>query len=129
MAVDYDGSKTAFDSSANYNAQRVRKRCHLTIKLVSTTRTSAPTIIQESGRFFPLPRDFGYELQDEIEPSSRTSPPSRSTTTIRGSDGTSSLANRSRSRIIANTITTPWNSAKSCSIIQSGAYSLEDRPR
>jgi arginine decarboxylase len=52
MAVDYDGSKTAFDSSANYNAQEFANDVIYTIKLVCDDEdVPHPTIIQESGRF------------------------------------------------------------------------------
>lgn len=52
MAVDYDGSKTAFDSSANYNAQEFANDVIYTIKLVcDDENVPHPTIIQESGRF------------------------------------------------------------------------------
>jgi arginine decarboxylase len=52
MAVDYDGSKTAFDSSANYNAQEFANDVVYTIKQVcDDENVPHPTIIQESGRF------------------------------------------------------------------------------
>jgi len=52
MAVDYDGSKTAFDSSANYNAQEFANDVIYTIKQVcEDENVPHPTIIQESGRF------------------------------------------------------------------------------
>jgi arginine decarboxylase len=52
MAVDYDGSKTAFDSSANYNAQEFANDVIYTIKQVcDDENVPHPTIIQESGRF------------------------------------------------------------------------------
>jgi arginine decarboxylase len=52
MAVDYDGSKTAFDSSANYNAQEFANDVVYTIKQVcEDENVPHPTIIQESGRF------------------------------------------------------------------------------
>ena len=52
MAVDYDGSKTAFDSSANYSAQEFANDVIYTIKQVCDDENVAhPTIIQESGRF------------------------------------------------------------------------------
>ena len=47
MAVDYDGSKTAFDSSANYNAQEFANDVIYTIKLVCDDEdVPHPTIIQ-----------------------------------------------------------------------------------
>jgi arginine decarboxylase len=52
MAVDYDGSKTAFDSSANYNSQEFANDVIYTIKQVcDDENVPHPTIIQESGRF------------------------------------------------------------------------------
>jgi len=52
MAVDYDGSKTAFDSSANYTAQEFSNDVIYTIKQVcDDENVPHPTIIQESGRF------------------------------------------------------------------------------
>jgi len=52
MAVDYDGSKTAFESSANYNAQEFANDVIYTIKQVcDDENVPHPTIIQESGRF------------------------------------------------------------------------------
>jgi arginine decarboxylase len=52
MAVDYDGSKTAFDSSANYNAQEFANDVIYTIKQVcEDENVPHPTIIQESGRY------------------------------------------------------------------------------
>jgi arginine decarboxylase len=52
MAVDYDGSKTAFDSSANYTAQEFANDVIYTIKQVcDDENVTHPTIIQESGRF------------------------------------------------------------------------------
>lgn len=52
MAVDYDGSKTAFDSSANYTAQEFASDVVYTIKQVcDDENVPHPTIIQESGRY------------------------------------------------------------------------------
>jgi arginine decarboxylase len=52
MAVDYDGSKTAFDSSANYSAQEFANDVIYTIKQVcDDENVPHPTIIQESGRY------------------------------------------------------------------------------
>lgn len=52
MAVDYDGSKTAFDSSANYTAQEFANDVVYTIMQVcDDENVPHPTIIQESGRF------------------------------------------------------------------------------
>ena len=52
MAVDYDGSKTNFDSSANYTAQEFANDVVYTIKQVCDDENAPhPHIIQESGRF------------------------------------------------------------------------------
>lgn len=52
MAVDYDGSKTSFESSANYNAQEFANDVIYVIKQVcDDENVPHPTIIQESGRF------------------------------------------------------------------------------
>ncbi len=52
MAVDYDGSKTAFESSANYTAQEFANDVIYTIKTVcDDENVPHPTIIQESGRY------------------------------------------------------------------------------
>ena len=52
MAVDYDGSKTAFNSSANYNAQEFANDVIYTIKQVcDDENVPHPTVIQESGRY------------------------------------------------------------------------------
>lgn len=52
MAVDYDGSKTAFDSSANYTAQEFANDVIYTIKMVcDDENVPHPLIIQESGRY------------------------------------------------------------------------------
>jgi arginine decarboxylase len=52
MAVDYDGSKTAFDSSANYSAQEFANDVVYTIMQVcDDENVPHPTIIQESGRY------------------------------------------------------------------------------
>lgn len=52
MAVDYDGSKTSFESSANYNAQEFANDVIYVIKNVCDDEdVPHPTIIQESGRF------------------------------------------------------------------------------
>jgi arginine decarboxylase len=52
MAVDYDGSRTAFDSSANYTAQEFANDVIYTIKQVcEDENVPHPTIIQESGRY------------------------------------------------------------------------------
>lgn len=52
MAVDYDGSKTAFDSSANYTAQEFANDVVYTIMNVcDDENVPHPTLIQESGRY------------------------------------------------------------------------------
>lgn len=69
MAVDYDGSKTAFDSSANYNAQEFANDVIYTIKQVcDDENVPHPTIIQESGRFLSAYHAILVtNVQEEIE--------------------------------------------------------------
>jgi arginine decarboxylase len=69
MAVDYDGSKTAFDSSANYTAQEFANDVIYTIKQVCDDENVAhPTIIQESGRYLAAYHAILItNVQDEIE--------------------------------------------------------------
>jgi arginine decarboxylase len=69
MAVDYDGSKTAFDSSANYSAQEFANDVIYTIKQVcDDENVPHPTIIQESGRFLAAYHAMVVtNVQDEIE--------------------------------------------------------------
>jgi arginine decarboxylase len=69
MAVDYDGSKTAFDSSANYTAQEFANDVIYTIKQVcDDENVPHPTIIQESGRFLAAYHALLItNVQDEIE--------------------------------------------------------------
>jgi arginine decarboxylase len=69
MAVDYDGSKTAFDSSANYTAQEFANDVIYTIKQVcDDENVPHPTIIQESGRFLAAYHAILVtNVQDEIE--------------------------------------------------------------
>jgi arginine decarboxylase len=69
MAVDYDGSKTAFDSSANYTAQEFANDVIYTIKQVcDDENVPHPTIIQESGRFLSAYHALIItNVQDEIE--------------------------------------------------------------
>jgi arginine decarboxylase len=69
MAVDYDGSKTAFDSSANYTAQEFANDVIYTIKQVcDDENVPHPTIIQESGRFLAAYHAvLVTNVQDEIE--------------------------------------------------------------
>ena len=52
MAVDYDGSKTSFESSANYTAREFANDVIYVIKNVcDDENVPHPTIIQESGRY------------------------------------------------------------------------------
>ncbi len=52
MAVDYDGSRTSFESSANYNAQEFANDVIYVIKTVcDDENVPHPNIIQESGRY------------------------------------------------------------------------------
>ena len=69
MAVDYDGSKTAFDSSANYTAQEFANDVIYTIKTVcDDENVPHPTIIQESGRFLSAYHAMLVtNVQEEIE--------------------------------------------------------------
>lgn len=69
MAVDYDGSKTAFDSSANYSAQEFANDVIYTIKQVcDDENVPHPTIIQESGRYLAAYHALLVtNVQDEIE--------------------------------------------------------------
>jgi arginine decarboxylase len=69
MAVDYDGSRTAFDSSANYTAQEFANDVIYTIKQVcDDENVPHPTIIQESGRFLAAYHAIIVtNVQDEIE--------------------------------------------------------------
>ncbi len=69
MAVDYDGSKTSFESSANYNAQEFANDVIYVIKNVcDDENVPHPTIIQESGRFLSAYHAILVaNIQDEIE--------------------------------------------------------------
>ncbi|MEP6900807.1 MAG: biosynthetic arginine decarboxylase [Actinomycetota bacterium] len=69
MAVDYDGSKTAFESSANYNAQEFANDVVYVIKTVcDDENVPHPTIIQESGRYLSAYHAILVtNIQDEIE--------------------------------------------------------------
>ena len=69
MAVDYDGSKTSFESSANYNAQEFANDVIYVIKTVcDDENVPHPTIIQESGRFMAAYHAILVtNVQDEIE--------------------------------------------------------------
>lgn len=69
MAVDYDGSRTSFESSANYNAQEFANDVIYVIKTVCDDENVAhPTIIQESGRYLSAYHAILVtNVQDEIE--------------------------------------------------------------
>jgi arginine decarboxylase len=69
MAVDYDGSKTSFESSANYNAQEFANDVVYVIKTVCDDEAVPhPTIIQESGRYLSAYHAILVtNVQDEIE--------------------------------------------------------------
>jgi arginine decarboxylase len=78
MAVDYDGSKTAFDSSANYTAQEFANDVVYTIMQVcDDENVPHPTIIQRTTP--SSSRTFWTRSRR----SSKTSRPSRSTRTTR----------------------------------------------
>jgi arginine decarboxylase len=69
MAVDYDGSRTSFESSANYNAQEFANDVTYVIKTVCDDEdVPHPTIIQESGRYLAAYHAILVtNVQDEIE--------------------------------------------------------------
>lgn len=69
MAVDYDGSKTSYESSANYNAQEFANDVIYVIKTVcDDENVQHPTIIQESGRYLSAYHAILItNIQDEIE--------------------------------------------------------------
>lgn len=69
MAVDYDGSRTSFESSANYNAREFANDVIYTIKTVcDDENVPHPTIIQESGRYLSAYHAILVtNVQDEIE--------------------------------------------------------------
>lgn len=69
MAVDYDGSKTSFESSANYNAQEFANDVIYLIKnICDDENVPHPTIIQESGRYMTAYHAMLIvNVQDEIE--------------------------------------------------------------
>ncbi len=69
MAVDYDGSRTSFESSANYNAREFANDVIYVIKTVCDDEVVPhPTIIQESGRFLSAYHSMLVtNIQDEIE--------------------------------------------------------------
>jgi len=69
MGVDYDGSKTSFDSSANYTMQEFANDVIYTIKIVCDEEdVPEPTIITESGRIVAaFHAVIITNIQDEIE--------------------------------------------------------------
>lgn len=69
MAVDYDGSRTSFESSANYNAREFANDVIYVIKTVCDDEAVPhPTIIQESGRYLSAYHAILVtNVQDEIE--------------------------------------------------------------
>lgn len=69
MGVDYDGSKTSFDSSANYTMQEFANDVIYTIKSVCEEEdVSEPTIVTESGRIVAaFHAMIVTNIQDEIE--------------------------------------------------------------
>jgi arginine decarboxylase len=69
MAVDYDGSRTSFESSANYNAREFANDVIYVIKTVcEDENVPHPHIIQESGRYLSAYHAVLItNVQDEIE--------------------------------------------------------------
>ena len=69
MAVDYDGSRTSYESSANYNAREFANDVIYVIKTVcDDENVPHPTIIQESGRYLTAYHAILVtNVQDEIE--------------------------------------------------------------
>lgn len=69
MAVDYDGSRTSYESSANYNAREFANDVIYVIKNVcDDENVPHPTIIQESGRYLSAYHAILVtNIQDEIE--------------------------------------------------------------
>jgi arginine decarboxylase len=69
MAVDYDGSRTSFESSANYNAREFANDVIYIIKSIcDDENVPHPTIIQESGRYMSAYHAMLVtNIQDEIE--------------------------------------------------------------
>ncbi len=69
MAVDYDGSRTSFESSANYTAREFANDVIYVIKMVcDDENVPHPTIIQESGRYLSAYHAIMVtNVQDEIE--------------------------------------------------------------
>ncbi|MBV9242869.1 MAG: biosynthetic arginine decarboxylase [Acidobacteria bacterium] len=69
MAVDYDGSRTSFESSANYNAREFANDVIYIIKTIcDDENVPHPTIIQECGRYMSAYHAILVtNVQDEIE--------------------------------------------------------------
>jgi arginine decarboxylase len=69
MGVDYDGSKTSFDSSANYSMQEFANDVVYTIKSVCDEEDiPVPTIVTESGRIVAAYHAMIIaNIQDEID--------------------------------------------------------------
>src|SRR5205814_7419792 len=69
MGVDYDGSKTSFDSSANYTIQEFANDVVYTIKTVCEEEgVPEPTVVTESGRIVAAFHAMIItNIQDEIE--------------------------------------------------------------
>src|SRR4030095_8101301 len=69
MAVDYDGSRTSFESSANYNAREFANDVIYVSKTGWHEKNAPhPTIIQESGRYLSAYHAILVtNVQDEIE--------------------------------------------------------------
>lgn len=69
MAVDYDGSRTSYESSANYNAREFANDVIYVIKTVcDDENVPHPDIIQESGRYLSAYHAILVtNVQDEIE--------------------------------------------------------------
>ena len=69
MAVDYDGSRTSFESSSNYNAREFANDVIYVIKTVcDDENVPHPTIIQESGRYLSAYHAILVtNVQEEIE--------------------------------------------------------------
>jgi arginine decarboxylase len=77
MAVDYDGSRTSYESSANYNAQEFANDVIYVIKTVcDDENVPHPTIIQESGDTFRPITPFSLQIfRMKSKRSSKTSRP------------------------------------------------------
>ena len=130
MAVDYDGSRTSFESSANYNAREFANDVIYVIKTVcDDENVPHPTIIQESGRYLSAYHAILVtNIQDEIETvvERHHADEDRQQTTRRSSTSCTTFARRSTPRITESIITTLWSIAKSCfTMFNLGLISLE----